>query len=368
AYVRRRLQEPGNLVHALVEEGKTVHIQVPARFGWAHERLICPVRQGHHQWGYLSLAREIGSAFDDVDKMLLEWTALQLAAHYLQQRVQFGTRRQIEAELVSQFLTPSLDLPHRTHKLHLLLEWSTRPLYVFLFRWDWKYRSLDQVTNARSQLVEAIDDAAAANDFPILCVHRFDELALLCPKDAIDVRREQTRTMGERLVTAIRNHFPDLSVYLGISGVCPSLTELSTAMEQAEQALRLARLLPETSGITAWDDIGLFGVILQSAQSDTLQRVALQLLHRLIVYDREKGSELLRTLALYLDHRSNVRDTARQLSVSVGAARYRLKRIRELLQVDVDDPRRQLDLQLALRVLRFSNTLDEHYRPRPVDR
>jgi len=62
-----------------------------------------------------------------------------------------------------------------------------------------------------------------------------------------------------------------------------------------------------------------------------------------------RGETAIRTLAAYLDQQGSIVRTATALHLHRNAVTYRLRRITDLLGVDLDDPDQRLALQLACR-------------------
>jgi DNA-binding PucR family transcriptional regulator len=64
----------------------------------------------------------------------------------------------------------------------------------------------------------------------------------------------------------------------------------------------------------------------------------------------ERAETAVRTLQIYLDERGSLQRSGERLHLHKNAVAYRMKRIREQLAgVDLDDPDRRLELQLACR-------------------
>lgn len=64
---------------------------------------------------------------------------------------------------------------------------------------------------------------------------------------------------------------------------------------------------------------------------------------------KQRGEIAIRTLATYLDQQGSIVRTAQVLHLHRNAVTYRLRRITDLLGVDLDDPDQRLVLQLACR-------------------
>jgi DNA-binding PucR family transcriptional regulator len=71
---------------------------------------------------------------------------------------------------------------------------------------------------------------------------------------------------------------------------------------------------------------------------------------RLRDYDRDNGSAYIPTLATYLDALGDAVSTAATCGVHANTVRHRMRRVEELLDVDLSDPDDRLVLWLQLRL------------------
>jgi len=76
-------------------------------------------------------------------------------------------------------------------------------------------------------------------------------------------------------------------------------------------------------------------------------------LNPLVEHDRAHAGELVSTLRAYLDEDRVQRRVAARCFIHVNTVVYRVRRIEELLGVDLGDPAIVFDLTLALRILDF---------------
>jgi hypothetical protein len=68
-------------------------------------------------------------------------------------------------------------------------------------------------------------------------------------------------------------------------------------------------------------------------------------------HDARHGTDYARTLAAWLDHPDDPRRAADRLHVHPNTLRYRMARLSELVEIDLDDPQTRLALRLQLRAL-----------------
>ncbi|PPI26142.1 PucR family transcriptional regulator [Rathayibacter sp. AY1B5] len=136
-------------------------------------------------------------------------------------------------------------------------------------------------------------------------------------------------------------------------------TSAATPLPALGGALRSARygmLLPGSPGDDAPVRISDSGEVtsavqLLSAVPDHLRSVFVELvLGRLVEHDARYGSQLVATLAAFLDCGGSWVRTAEQTHLHLNTVRYRIARVEELTQRDLSDTADRADLFLALRL------------------
>ncbi|MFC6005447.1 PucR family transcriptional regulator, partial [Streptomonospora nanhaiensis] len=96
-------------------------------------------------------------------------------------------------------------------------------------------------------------------------------------------------------------------------------------------------------------DIDSFDLLLASLPGSVRRSFRDHLLGPVAEYDARHGSELLRTLDIFLETCGSWQRTADELYVHVNTLRYRMQRIEELTGRRMSSMRDRTDLYLALR-------------------
>jgi DNA-binding PucR family transcriptional regulator len=73
-------------------------------------------------------------------------------------------------------------------------------------------------------------------------------------------------------------------------------------------------------------------------------------LRQLLEHDRERHGDLALSLLAWLEASQNVQSAAERLHVHPNTLRYRLRRVRQLAPIDLDDPDQRLATWLELRL------------------
>ncbi|WP_214364440.1 PucR family transcriptional regulator [Pseudonocardia sp. H11422] len=103
--------------------------------------------------------------------------------------------------------------------------------------------------------------------------------------------------------------------------------------------------------MTTPDEQAMAGVRASAESNGGIETYVRQWLGDILDYDSRQGSDLVRTLSVYLECGGDHEETARALGIHRSTARYRMQRIREIGHHDLLDPDTCLHLQAATRAL-----------------
>ncbi|MEQ3553716.1 helix-turn-helix domain-containing protein [Pseudonocardia nematodicida] len=137
-------------------------------------------------------------------------------------------------------------------------------------------------------------------------------------------------------------------VVVGTGGVVGSPSGLYESGRQASVAVRAGHRLPHLGGVGVWDELGEYAVLLCVPDDVPPGHAGARALGRLAAHDT--GSRLRETLRVFLDEAGSVPRAARALHLHRTSLHYRLRRIREITGLDLDDGRDRLLLHMQLRL------------------
>jgi sugar diacid utilization regulator len=140
-------------------------------------------------------------------------------------------------------------------------------------------------------------------------------------------------------------------VSVAIGDRCQRPNDYAPAFRLARESVELMQKLGRGGAVVATSDLGPYALLLRASSRDDLEAFARRTLRPLIEYDRGHGGELLRTLRVFLEEDRVQRRAAARCFVHVNTVVYRVRRIEELLGVDLGDPSTVFDITLALRIL-----------------
>ncbi|MDF2547298.1 MAG: transcriptional regulator, PucR family [Anaerosolibacter sp.] len=104
------------------------------------------------------------------------------------------------------------------------------------------------------------------------------------------------------------------------------------------------------NGIAHFDDLGIYRVLCLDEMEEELIQFYQEILEPLIRYDRERESELIKTLQTYFKCGGNLKRISEEMYTHYNTIIYRIQRIKEITQMDLEDPNDRLNLQVALKI------------------
>lgn len=149
------------------------------------------------------------------------------------------------------------------------------------------------------------------------------------------------------------NGHPARPLLLGVSQPAVGLEKIGDRYRQAREAIQIALRLGRREGVVPFADLGLLHWLYHLPPEVRESNPYLTLILRLIQYDTRRRSDLFKTLESFLDHGGNLVDTAAALHIHRNTLVNRLRRSEELLEIDLREPERRLNLHVAVKHYRL---------------
>jgi sugar diacid utilization regulator len=163
-------------------------------------------------------------------------------------------------------------------------------------------------------------------------------------------------TDADSLHNRLKTVRPRLACSVGLGGNATIPAEFPRSYAEALRALRVREQSSTPDGGTNFADLGLYQILEQREPGGSVDTYVRRWLGALIDYDTNRHAEMVNTLAHFLDCGGNYDHTAQSLLIHRSTLRYRLRRIRELGGLDLNDTETRLNLHVATRAWRVLGT------------
>lgn len=305
-------------------------------------RLAAPIVARERPWGYLSVIGPSDVLWEG-DRVALARAAAACAIELAREHAVIEAQDQLQAHLLDDILSGSyanseaavergrrlgydLTIPYGVVAFHLADPALGPKRVIALVERELARLKLKAPFKVQGDLITLLYPLPAGADGP-----GFKGLA-----DGL--RRALAQALGDRQLSG------------GLGRLHPGLEGLSIAYEEAEQALHMSLRLFGTGALTYFGDLGIYRLLFSMNQSPDLATFYQETLGALVEHDRKSSSQLLKTLEAYFSAGGSPTEAAERLHLHRNTLLYRLKRIREITGLNLDDAETRLALHLALRV------------------
>jgi len=148
------------------------------------------------------------------------------------------------------------------------------------------------------------------------------------------------------------------ALYAGCGKLYPSASLLYRSYQEAKTALELGRLFKMGTEVVFFDEAGAVRLFYNQGEQE-LDEFFMEALGPVVDYDRERNSNLLESLWQYFVHAKDLASAASHLCVHPNTMRYRLKKVEELLEIDLNDAETGFNIYAALKVGTLRGKLEQ---------
>lgn len=152
----------------------------------------------------------------------------------------------------------------------------------------------------------------------------------------------------ETLTSNLNDRYQISNVQPGVSSIYHDYRKIKKAYQEALTVLSTKEKFPLCSYF--YQKLGiyqLFDTIREKYQKDGYENQALK---KLQDYDKKHSSNLVETLAVFLEHDANMAEAAKALVVHPNTLTYRLKRISEIGEINLKDPSEKMMLFIDIKL------------------
>jgi GAF domain-containing protein len=180
---------------------------------------------------------------------------------------------------------------------------------------------------------------------------------LRVPPAGPDVAVETVRRVYQSLTGGERG-----TLALGLSNPCQGPAAILRGFEEAGSAAQVGSLLRGGAGVFAYEELGAYRYVVSSegAVRDRYQ----DRLQKLVDYQKRRGTDLLRTLEVFVESHGSIGQTSKALFLHPNTLRQRLARIEQLsgFELDRED---WLSLGMAIKSLKLRSIRGAKTSPLP---
>jgi len=330
--------------HRVIEADNAVLLQSLATPGLA--RIVSPIITSDIGRGYLSIIGH-DTEIDDIDVLVTEHGAAACALEMAKAKAISDTEKRLRGTFLDRLLIGDVSHQEAIRQGERFEHDMTQTHIAVVLSWR------DEKSPSNRRLETLINTAINNHRAKALVWQRERENEILVfhatdPKDPIDYSMK----LAQAFTSEIIKQFPQNKVAIGLGQPARDISAWRTSYRDAVQALELAIRL-QTDTPLYIGDLGVYQLILSLADRDKLITFQQKTLGPLTDYDMRQHADLIKTLEAFFACHGNLSQTAESLIVHRNTLLYRMNRINEIAEIDLNRPETRLALHLALTIRRL---------------
>ena len=329
---------------------------------------VYPVVASHRIGAFLAVVKDSGD-FSEYDRIILHNVVTVTALELVKKKAVAETEKRLAGDFFDELIASDLYEEEIARRLAFFgLEPQTPHLIVLvdIDETGGDGTATAERTEAAAQDVKerlhwTVDEFMARRDVLGISASRSDSVVVLVQPGKMDAR-EVIRLAGE-LQGVIGEMLPEISVSIGIGRPHRQLTDLRQSYYEASYAIKIRKLKGEPGVIASFDDLGSYGLLLGLQDTLSLEVFYASVLGKLQEYDEQNSSDLVKSLACFLEANGHWGDAAEKLYVHRHTLRYRMKRVEEITGRDLNQSQDRMEFWLALKA---KELIDQSKKGKPA--
>ncbi len=313
---------------------------------------VYPVVASHRIGAFLAAVKDSGD-FSEYDRIILHNVVTVTALELVKKKAVAETEKRLAGDFFDELIASDLYEEEIARRLAFFGLDPLSPHLIILLDIDEAgdgasaTRAEVAVQDIKERLHWTVDEFMARREILCISASRSDSVVILVQPGDKDTP-EVLELAGE-LQVMVGEMLPEVSVSVGIGRPHRQLTDLRQSYYEASYAIKIRKLKGEPRVIASFDDLGSYGLLLGLQDTLSLEVFYDSVLGKLQEYDTQNSSDLVRSLACFLEANGHWGDAAETLYVHRHTLRYRMKRVEEITGRDLDQSQDRMEFWLALK-------------------
>jgi purine catabolism regulator len=327
---------------------------------------VYPVVASHRIGAFLAVVKDSGD-FSEYDRIILHNVVTVTALELVKKKAVAETEKRLAGDFFDELIASDLYEEEIARRLAFFGLEPQSPHLIVLVDIDVQEgeeaadRSDAAAQDIKERLHWSVDEFMARHDLLGISASRSDSVVVLVQPGKMDAK-EIIRLAGE-LQAVIGEMLPEISVSLGIGRPHRQLVDLRQSYYEASYAIKIRKLKGEPRVIASFDDLGSYGLLLGLQDTLSLEVFYDSVLGKLQDYDEQNSSDLVKSLACFLEANGHWGDAAEKLYVHRHTLRYRMKRVEEITGRELNQSQDRMEFWLALKA---KELIDQSKKGKPA--
>jgi len=313
---------------------------------------VYPVVASHRIGAFLAVVKDSGD-FSEYDRIILHNVVTVTALELVKKKAVAETEKRLAGDFFDELIASDLYEEEIARRLAFFGLDPQAPHLIVLVDVDGGDGGGDGESanvvapDIKERLHWAVDEFMARRDALFISASHADSVVILLQPGKLDTKA--VLALAADLQASILQLLPEITASVGIGRPHRQLIDLRQSYYEASYAIKIRKLKGEPGVIASFDDLGSYGLLLGLQDTLSLEVFYDSVLGKLQEYDEQNTSDLVKSLACFLEANGHWGDAAEKLFVHRHTLRYRMKRVEEITGRDLDQSQDRMEFWLALK-------------------
>jgi purine catabolism regulator len=315
---------------------------------------VYPIVASHRIGAFLAVVKDTGE-FSDYDRIILHHVVTVTALELVKKKAVAETEKRLAGDFFDELIASDLYEEEIARRLAFFgLDPEGQHMIALVDIDEFKAftsgngeREETVIQDVKERLHWAVDEFLARREVLFISASRSDSVVVLVQLGG--VRATDVIGLAADLQRAVDAMLPEITVSIGLGRPHKSLVDLRQSYYEALYAIRIRKLKGNRAVIASFDDLGSYGLLLGLQDTLSLEVFYDSVLGKLHEYDEQNSSDLVKSLACFLEANGHWGEASERLYVHRHTLRYRMKRVEEITGRDLSSSQDRMEFWLALK-------------------
>ncbi|MFC2949161.1 XylR N-terminal domain-containing protein [Virgibacillus sediminis] len=297
--------------------------------------------------GYCSFLYSEGNKPNDLEYMILDQASLTASIIMLNENIKINTEQNIRRGFLSDVLSNRLE-KDELYKIAYYLNFNSDDSYWMLtMETNVNTSEVSHEIEVNEELIRHINSFFKQRNINTIVTQKSGNIIMLIDHSSFEKVYMKRSKFIKQLLKDCARRYADYTFYAGVSSVVQNIDQIPVLHDETLAALKAKN---PNEQVQYFEDLGIESVLFQIPDESLINRFVNKQVGALL--EADKNSDLIQTLYAYVENGLNINNTAKAIAMSISGLRYRLSKISEILDIDLDDTRSVFSVYMALNVLK----------------
>ena len=328
----------------LLEKMGPVRVSTMPELGMTMERFVTPIIVDREIHGYIWIIAG-DHPLTELDELAISHGATVAALILFKEQAVRQAEDALRGDFFEALLRGERERVTFWEQAHALNFHRERPYQILIVRGS------STVGGSNYPLQDYVSNWLRSHDLTALLSWRDDNLVMVLECGETVTGEQVARSISQDLT------HPAQSLLIGVGNRYYLESNESGGIrhsyEEAREALQIGLALGRTEGVITFVELGLLHWLYHLPPEKRAGNIYLARVQALATYDDQRGTELVRTLEIYLDQGGSLVEAAQALFIHRNTLLHRLERIERLCEISLRESLQRLNMYTAVKSYRL---------------